>query len=132
MTESKQAFLPSHDAYAPAQIALRIESGGVAKANMPALKTATLGILAGAFISFGALLLGARAMPAAAGSWCAVSSTAPTTRPSASTMSSSRARRGAGGSSTSFLTAGSANSPGNGPSTRPSFAAAASRAWSPP
>lgn len=45
----------SHDAYAPAQIALRIESGGVAKANMPALKTATLGVLAGAFISFGAM-----------------------------------------------------------------------------
>ena len=55
MTESNQAALASHDAYAPAQIALRIESGGVAKANMPALKTATLGILAGAFISFGAM-----------------------------------------------------------------------------
>jgi formate/nitrite transporter len=45
----------SHDAYAPAQIALRIESGGVAKANLPALKMATLGVLAGAFISFGAM-----------------------------------------------------------------------------
>ncbi len=43
------------DAYSPAQIALRIESGGVAKANMPVLKTATLGVLAGAFIGFGAM-----------------------------------------------------------------------------
>ena len=55
MSGLNQAPDASHDAYAPAQIALRIESGGVAKANMPALKTATLGVLAGAFISFGAM-----------------------------------------------------------------------------
>ena len=55
MSDMKQPANNMLDAYAPAQIALRIESGGVAKANMPALKTATLGILAGAFISFGAM-----------------------------------------------------------------------------
>jgi formate/nitrite transporter len=43
------------DAYAPAEIAARIESEGVAKARLPALQTATLGFLAGAFIAFGAM-----------------------------------------------------------------------------
>ncbi len=43
------------DAYAPAQIARLIEAGGVAKARLPLLKMATLGVLAGAFISFGAM-----------------------------------------------------------------------------
>ncbi len=55
MAQPNQPTDNSVDAYSPAQIALRIESGGVAKANMPALKTATLGVLAGAFISFGAM-----------------------------------------------------------------------------
>ncbi len=55
MSGPSQAPDLNHDAYAPAQIALRVESGGVAKANMPALKMATLGVLAGAFISFGAM-----------------------------------------------------------------------------
>lgn len=45
----------SQDAYAPAEIAARVESLGVAKARMPFLKTALLGMLAGAFIGLGAL-----------------------------------------------------------------------------
>lgn len=44
------------DAYAPAQIAERVERAGVAKARLPFLQTFTLGVLAGAFIAFGAML----------------------------------------------------------------------------
>jgi len=44
------------DAYAPAQIAEKMENLGVAKARLGALQTILLGILAGAFISFGAML----------------------------------------------------------------------------
>jgi formate/nitrite transporter len=43
------------DAYTPAKIAERVEAAGVAKANLPLLQLATLGILAGAFIAFGAM-----------------------------------------------------------------------------
>ena len=43
------------DAYAPAQIAARVEVAGVSKANLPVLKTLVLGVLAGAFIAFGAM-----------------------------------------------------------------------------
>jgi formate/nitrite transporter len=43
------------DAYAPAQIAHLVESAGVRKAALPALQTVTLGVLAGAFIAFGAM-----------------------------------------------------------------------------
>jgi formate/nitrite transporter len=43
------------DAYAPAQIALLVERGGVAKVALAPIQTATLGILGGAFISFGAM-----------------------------------------------------------------------------
>ncbi len=43
------------DAYTPAQIALLVERGGVAKVRLTALQTATLGVLAGAFIAFGAM-----------------------------------------------------------------------------
>ena len=43
------------DAYAPAQIAEKVENLGVAKARLGALQTILLGILAGAFISFGAI-----------------------------------------------------------------------------
>ena len=43
------------DAYAPAQIARLIEAGGVAKARLPLVKMAALGVLAGAFIAFGAM-----------------------------------------------------------------------------
>jgi formate/nitrite transporter len=44
------------DAYAPAQIADRVERAGVAKARLPFLQTFTLGVLAGAFIALGAML----------------------------------------------------------------------------
>ncbi len=44
------------DAYAPAQIAERVERAGVAKARLPALQTLALGVLAGAFIALGAML----------------------------------------------------------------------------
>ena len=43
------------DAYAPAAVARRVESAGIAKAGLPALQTLVLGILAGAFIAFGAM-----------------------------------------------------------------------------
>ena len=45
----------TYDAYAPARIAALIEDGGVAKVHRLPLQTATLGVLAGAFISFGAM-----------------------------------------------------------------------------
>ncbi len=45
----------SVDAYAPPQIAARVENAGVAKARMPTLQTLTLAVLAGAFIAFGAM-----------------------------------------------------------------------------
>lgn len=44
----------SHDAYKPAEIAMLIETAGVAKAALPLHRMATLAILAGAFIGFGA------------------------------------------------------------------------------
>lgn len=43
------------DAYAPREIAERIETVGVAKARMPLLRMLVLGVLAGAFIGLGAL-----------------------------------------------------------------------------
>lgn len=50
MPESAQPF----DAYAPREVAERVESVGVAKARMPALQLIMLGVLAGAFIGLGA------------------------------------------------------------------------------
>lgn len=44
------------DAYAPAEIARRVEAAGVAKANLPFLQTFVLALLAGAFIAFGGML----------------------------------------------------------------------------
>lgn len=44
------------DAYAPAEIARRVENAGVAKAALPVLNTFVLALLAGAFIAFGAML----------------------------------------------------------------------------
>jgi formate/nitrite transporter len=44
----------SHDAYRPAEIAALIETAGVAKAALPLHRMATLAMLAGAFIGFGA------------------------------------------------------------------------------
>lgn len=43
------------DAYAPAEIARRVEAAGVAKARMPFLPLLMLGLLAGAFIGLGTL-----------------------------------------------------------------------------
>ncbi len=43
------------DAYAPEEIARRVEESGVAKARLPAMTTAMLGMLAGAFIAIGSL-----------------------------------------------------------------------------
>ena len=43
------------DAYAPREIAQRVEEAGVAKAHLPLLQLAMLGILAGAFIGLGSL-----------------------------------------------------------------------------
>lgn len=43
------------DAFAPKEIAERIENVGVVKARLPALTLLILGILAGGFIGFGAL-----------------------------------------------------------------------------
>lgn len=44
----------SHEAYGPAEIAALIETAGVAKAALPLHRMATLALLAGAFIGFGA------------------------------------------------------------------------------
>jgi len=44
-----------HDPYAPAEIAHLVENVGVTKANLPLLALVVLGILAGAFIAFGAM-----------------------------------------------------------------------------
>ena len=50
------AISPSpQDAYPPAQIARLVEQVGVKKATMPAVQTLALGVLAGAFIAFGAM-----------------------------------------------------------------------------
>ena len=43
------------DAFSPAEIAEKVEKVGVAKASLPLLQTVLLGLLAGAFIGFGAL-----------------------------------------------------------------------------
>jgi formate/nitrite transporter len=43
------------DAYSPREIAGLVEEVGVAKARLPALDTLVLGVLAGAFIAFGAM-----------------------------------------------------------------------------
>ncbi len=43
------------DAFSPKEIAIRIEEAGVAKVRLPLLSMATLGVLAGGFIGFGAL-----------------------------------------------------------------------------
>ncbi len=44
-----------YDAYAPAEIAQRVEDAGVAKANLPYLQMFVLALLAGAFIAFGGM-----------------------------------------------------------------------------
>lgn len=50
------AVAPSpQDAYPPAQVAQLVEQVGVKKAHLPALQLMVLGVLAGAFIAFGAM-----------------------------------------------------------------------------
>lgn len=56
MTEPTPVNQSPFDAFAPAQIAAQIEAIGVTKTRLPALQTVMLGVLAGAFISFGAML----------------------------------------------------------------------------
>lgn len=55
MTSSSSQAVPLFDAYAPSEIAKRVREVGVAKANAPLLTTCALAVLAGAFISLGAL-----------------------------------------------------------------------------
>jgi formate/nitrite transporter len=43
------------DPFSPAEVALLMKTIGIAKANMPTLQMLALGVLAGAFISFGAM-----------------------------------------------------------------------------
>jgi formate transporter len=55
-TVAPAAISPSpQDAYPPAQVALLVEQVGVKKATLPAVPTLALGVLAGAFIAFGAM-----------------------------------------------------------------------------
>ena len=51
------------DAYAPREVAQRVENVGVAKARMATLPLCLLGVLAGAFIGFGSLLFALVMMP---------------------------------------------------------------------
>ncbi len=55
MTDGSRLERSVLDAYSPRQIAVLVEDVGVAKARLPALQTVTLGLLAGAFIAFGAM-----------------------------------------------------------------------------
>ena len=55
MSEDRSRHPFDIDAYAPAEIARRVESSGVAKANLPLLQTLALAVLAGAFIAFGGM-----------------------------------------------------------------------------
>jgi formate/nitrite transporter len=59
MTDDEAGVRKSHepgiDAYAPREIAARVQGWCVAKAQLPLLSLAMLGVLAGAFIGFGAL-----------------------------------------------------------------------------
>jgi formate transporter len=55
-TTAPTAVSPSpQDAYPPAQVALLVEQVGAKKATLPAVPTLALGLLAGAFIAFGAM-----------------------------------------------------------------------------
>ena len=54
MSDSRSKAFTLLDAYAPAEIARRVETAGIAKAGLGVMPTLALGVLAGAFISFGA------------------------------------------------------------------------------
>lgn len=55
-TDAVAVLNPGFDAYSPAEIAMRVENAGVAKAALPALSMFVLALLAGAFIAFGGML----------------------------------------------------------------------------
>ena len=55
MERSPAGQIPLFDAYAPSEIAVRVSDIGVTKANAPTPTVVALAILAGAFISLGAL-----------------------------------------------------------------------------
>lgn len=55
MAENSSVAANVADAYAPAKIAALVEGAGVRKANLTVVQTLALGVLAGAFISFGAM-----------------------------------------------------------------------------
>ena len=55
MSAEPRAAVFGFDAYSPAEIARRVEESGVAKARLPLITTAMLGMLAGAFIAIGSL-----------------------------------------------------------------------------
>lgn len=55
MKDGARGGIPMFEAYAPPQIAVRVREVGVAKATAPVATTFALAILAGAFISLGAL-----------------------------------------------------------------------------
>jgi len=55
MDQTTATPIPLLDAYAPAQIAMRVREVGVTKATMPVLTMFALAVLAGAFIALGAL-----------------------------------------------------------------------------
>lgn len=56
MADSSDDLAHALDAYAPTEIAQRVETAGVAKAKLSPLRTLTLAALAGAFIAFGGML----------------------------------------------------------------------------
>ena len=53
MDHGRSLAPPRFDAYAPAEIANRVESAGLAKVRQKPLTTFTLAVLAGAYVSFG-------------------------------------------------------------------------------
>jgi len=55
MDETSPRPIVDIDAYSPSEIATRVETAGVRKANLPWLQTLSLAVLAGAFIAFGAM-----------------------------------------------------------------------------
>lgn len=55
MDDTSREFASVFDAYSPPQIAVLVETAGIAKARLPALQTLTLAVLAGAFIAFGGM-----------------------------------------------------------------------------
>lgn len=55
MDDASREFANVFDDYSPPQIAVLVETAGIAKARLPALQILTLAVLAGAFIAFGGM-----------------------------------------------------------------------------